>query len=70
MTVEIFKTNVTSHQDAGSLVSKLCMLFPGSRINFDLHDCDHILRVEAKIVHIDQIISALTEKGFSCEVLT
>lgn len=45
--VEIFKTNVDSKQLADKVVSDLNRLYPDYRINFDLEDCDKILRVES-----------------------
>lgn len=34
--------------------------------NFDLEDCDHILRVEAPLVKAPQIIDSLDKLGFDC----
>ena len=41
-----FKTNVQECELAHQLTQKLLLCFPHSKINFDLHDCDKILRVE------------------------
>ena len=43
--VEVFKTNVISPHHAGLLVRRIQDTFPACRANFDLQDCDHILRV-------------------------
>lgn len=67
--VEIFKTNVQDSAMATTLVSELLELFPGYRINFDLEDCDRILRVESQRIAVDKIAVVLNGKGFVCEVL-
>ena len=46
--LEIFKTNVRKVSEAKKLVILLLDHFPEAKINFDLKDCDNILRVEAK----------------------
>ena len=46
--IEVFKTNVEKTNDADKMVRLLLEHFPQSKINFDLHDCDKILRVEGK----------------------
>ena len=68
--VEVFKTNIESTSDAHNIVEMLIQLFPGSRINFDLHDCDKILRVEGNNFSPDEVMYLLSNKGFNCEVLT
>ena len=52
-TVEVFKTTVEKPSEAGLIVEKLQQRFPYYRINFDLADCDRILRVEARLGRID-----------------
>jgi pimeloyl-ACP methyl ester carboxylesterase len=44
-----FKTDVDSDQVAVKIITALQRIFPGYRINFDLDDCDKILRVESKM---------------------
>lgn len=48
ITVEIFKTNVSNQQLANKIISDLNQLYPEYRFNFDLEDCDRILRVEGR----------------------
>ncbi len=43
--------------------------FPESKINFDLHDCDKILRVEGGDVAVSKVIAVVKENGFTCAVL-
>jgi hypothetical protein len=42
---------------------------PHSRINFDLEDCDKILRIEAENIVPERIIEILNANGCYCEVL-
>ena len=41
----------------------------GRHWNFDLEDCDHILRVIADDLLIQNIVDILVANGFSCEEL-
>lgn len=68
--VEVFKTNVLRKNKSRVLLSELCRNFPGHKINFDLADCDKILRVEGKEVLPKQIIEIVNSSGYHCEVLT
>jgi hypothetical protein len=67
--VEVFKTNVHKVEMAEQLVSTLRVRFPFSKVNFDLEDCDKILRIEDKEVCAESIIELMNLKGFECEVL-
>ena len=67
--LEIFRTNVSDADVAGRLTSILHHHFPQSRINFDLHDCDHILRVEGTDFCPDKIAGLVQEHGFDCILL-
>jgi hypothetical protein len=69
--VEVFKTNVTSNHQAKQLVNLLEDSFAGYKVNFDLEDCDRILRVEAASdpVEPQPLISLLLQMGVQAEVL-
>lgn len=67
--IEVFKTNVEATGDAGNLIDLLLQHFPGSRINFDLQDCDKILRVEGKDIETNKVLLLVTKNGFYCERL-
>jgi len=67
--VEVFKTNVEQSQMAEQLISTLRIRFPFSKINFDLEDCDKILRIEGNQICIQTIIELMKGRGFECEVL-
>jgi hypothetical protein len=67
--IEIFKTNILKKQHAQAMIEILSKYFPDSKINFDLSDCDKILRVEGKNVQPETIIGLLNKRQFECEVL-
>ncbi len=68
--VEVFKTNVQAADVADVIVQSLSKLCPASEINFDLEDCDRILRVASVEINIQLIISILSDLGYCCEVLS
>ena len=68
-TVEVFKTNVRQKRQARVLLNILAKQFPRFKINFDLEDCDKILRVEGSNVRHEKIAKLVTEKGYFCDVL-
>ncbi len=67
--IEVFKTNVQEQSHAAELIALFKSYFPGSRINFDLEDCDKVLRFEGGIFHTSKIMSLMNEQGFDCTVL-
>ncbi|MCB2380053.1 hypothetical protein LGH70_20835 [Hymenobacter sp. BT635] len=69
--VEVFKTNVTARRQARLLLNQIHNTFTQYRANFDLEDCDKVLRVESHtgLVSPACLISLLQEAGFQAEVL-
>lgn len=67
--VEIFKTNMPDRSQAERMLSLLVMHFRESRINFDMHDCDKILRVEANHIMPEKVIELMQMHGYHCQVL-
>ncbi len=67
--VEIFKTNVIKIKQSKMLIKQLNNSLPKSKINFDLHDCDKILRVEGEAIEPEAIIEFLNLNGFQCQIL-
>lgn len=67
--IEVFKTNVQEAEQSKMIVGKLLEYFPNSIINFDLEDCDKILRVHALSISNHTIIELLNSYGYHCEVL-
>lgn len=70
-TVEVYKTNVQNNTQVKELVYALHRQFPWYTTNFDLHDCDNILRVESRDMKIEDegIISFMKTCGFTAEPL-
>ena len=67
--VEVFKTNVQTVYESKIVLEILAEKFPKLTINFDLEDCDKILRVDGNNLIVEQIISIIKTKGFYCEIL-
>jgi len=67
--VEVFKTNVQQQKQAVRLLAALSQTFPLCRINFDLDDCDRILRVEGDNIAHEKIIELFATNGCQCDVL-
>jgi hypothetical protein len=67
--VEAFKTNVHKKAQSKMLLSVLSEAFPSCKINFDLSDCDKVLRVEGDNMEALRIMILLKEYGFRCEIL-
>ncbi|MES2110833.1 MAG: hypothetical protein V4577_18900 [Bacteroidota bacterium] len=69
MEILVFKTNVTSKKKV-SMVAPLLTFFPGIRQwNFDLDDCDKVLRIEAAGLHPNSVELLLHKAGFNCKEL-
>lgn len=67
--VEVFKTNVHEVDQSTILLQKLLAHFPENKINFDLEDCDKILRVEGERILPGRIMELLNAEGHECEIL-
>ncbi len=69
--VEVYQTNVKTPKQAKFLLQQLFKIFPEYIINFDLEDCDNILRVESNsgTIEVVKVAALLNEFGFSAEVL-
>ena len=69
--VEVFKTNVTNPDQANRLIDQIHHACREYKANFDLEDCDHILRVKSATGRIRSsfLIDLLKNAGFRAEVL-
>lgn len=70
--VEVFKTNIEEAYQANKVLDRLKKVYPNYKVNFDLEDCDNILRAEFKEGSINSggIIHLIKEMGFQSEVLS
>ncbi len=67
--VEVFKTNVQKIAQSKMLLCILSEAFPLFKINFDLSDCDKVLRVKGDDVEALRIMILIKDYGFNCELL-
>ncbi|MDX8552190.1 hypothetical protein MK851_00940 [Tenacibaculum sp. 1B UA] len=69
-TVLVFKTSITKNKEIKIVQPTLNRLIAkNDRWNFDLEDCDNILRVETQMVKANAVLKALQHHGFYCEEL-
>lgn len=69
--VEVYKTNIKEEWQADFIVIRLQERYPTYKINFDLEDCDNILRVEGNgvSVHVEGMLAILESFGFKASIL-
>jgi len=67
--VKVFKTSVKYKKYARKLVSKIRLQFPELLVNFNLEDCDNILRLEGLSIQENKIKRIVISEGFFCEAL-
>jgi hypothetical protein len=70
--VEVFKTNVQHPDHAKMLIDEIHATFRNYTANFDLEDCDRILRVKCSrnFVEAFALLELLKKYGFDGEVLS
>lgn len=64
--IYVFKTTVETSEEVQALKMHLNSFIPNSQWNFDLEDCDNILRVSSTEVAAKQIIDFLDKFQFQC----
>ncbi|MEO8473384.1 MAG: hypothetical protein ABI477_14390 [Chryseolinea sp.] len=69
--VEVFKTNITNKVDAAIIIADIHQQFPSYNANFDLQDCDRILRVKSTgdQVKATSLIRVVMNFGYHAEML-
>lgn len=69
--VEVFKTNVEEREHADMLIDQIHKTFTEYKANFDLDDCDRILRVKSisGVIQSSKVINLLKDFGFHSEEL-
>ena len=65
----VFKTTVSNKRGIKIVKPLLDGLVPTSKWNFDLQDCDHILRIDSQKISSGKVIEVLKLQGFECEEL-
>ncbi len=69
MEILIFKTNVRKRTEVSKVRSLLISVPSILNWNFDLDDCDNILRIESNGLNTHYIESLLQNAGFDCREL-
>ncbi|KIA97085.1 hypothetical protein OA93_15995 [Flavobacterium sp. KMS] len=64
--IEIFKTNVQNETETTVIIKSIQDYFQDHKINFDLEDCDKILRIEANEIESNKIIELLNILSYDC----
>jgi hypothetical protein len=69
--VEVFKTNVRDQMHANRVLDQIHRTFSAYRANFDLEDCDRILRVKCTNgpIKVALLIYLLRKLGCHAEIL-
>ncbi len=62
--IEVFKTNVISKRAANTILEEIGLQQPHYKCNFDLEDCDKVLRIENNSGNVDaQLVFNILEKN-------
>ena len=67
--VEVFKTDVADALQSQLLEYVLSGEFSDYKVNFDLSDCDKILRIESNKINVGKVLSIVNRLGYQCQVL-
>jgi hypothetical protein len=65
----VFRTSVKTKLQAGKLKPFLNKTLPNAQWNFDLEDCDKILRIDSEENIVLEITDLLNIQNFECEEL-
>jgi hypothetical protein len=68
MSIHVFKTSIEP-KDIKTVNTILRALIPHCKWNFDLEDCDNILRIESRKNIAELITFHLKIEGFDCQEL-
>lgn len=67
--ISVFKTNVTNRKEMETLKPLLDAHLEIAKWNFDLEDCDNILRIDSINEITECTVKILRDNGFECEEL-
>lgn len=67
--IYVFATSVKDNKDIRKLQPRLDELLTTSTWNFDLEDCDNILRIDSPCEITQDVITLLLCEGFDCQEL-
>jgi hypothetical protein len=69
MEVLVFATNIENHTQVSKVKPLLTAVDKIDNWNFDLEDCDNVLRIEARDISPGYIETLLNNAGFECREL-
>ena len=69
MNILVFKTSITEQEQVGQVSTLLDSVPTIKHWNFDLDDCDNILRIVSNNLDPEAIESLLQTAGFHCQEL-
>jgi hypothetical protein len=69
MNIEIYKTNIKTREEASFITALLQFVISDCIMNFDLEDCDHILRIETNRDIKEMVYRVFNKQGFYCQQL-
>ena len=67
--IYVFKTSVKTKSQVKKLKPNINKMLPAEKWNFDLEDCDNILRIDSEENLVLKITSLLNIHKFYCEEL-
>jgi hypothetical protein len=67
--IEVFKTNIESESHAEEIISAIHCFFKNSTANFDLEDCDKILRIKSVHEHIESSNMIVFLANYGCDAI-
>lgn len=67
--VNIFRTDVETKREAELILYIVSKEVSNCKVNFDLEDCDNILRVESEKCLDKDITDCMVKLGYICEKL-
>ena len=69
MNIEIYKTDIRTKEEASFITALLQFVISDCIMNFDLEDCDHILRIETNRDIKEMVYRVFNKQGFYCQQL-
>lgn len=67
--ISVFKTSVATKHLSKKIITEILLFDSVIACNFDLHDCDKVLRIVSRTDISEKVIAHLQGKGFFCEEL-
>ena len=67
--IYVFKTSVKTKTQVKQLKPEIKSMLPNDKWNFDLHDCDRILRIDSEENIVSKITHLLNTRQFECSEL-